>query len=128
MGAGGVVGSIVDLPEDEDVPPERGAERARAHRASHEGRVKGFNGVLDTGCFLVEVKGLIDLGHWTDTEDVDDGSKAEPQEPGSCASMRCDGLLGPGLVFGLGLVLADGLYHDWSLRLSGVFAKGIWER
>jgi hypothetical protein len=38
-----------------------------------------------------------------------------------------NGLLGLGLVFGPGTVLADGLYvHDLSLRLSEVFGKGIW--
>jgi len=102
-----------DLPEGEEIPVQRFAQRRKAVPAEDHGGVDNVKDVLDGGCVLGDVKRPVELGRGTDAEDVDDGGDKEPEKPAFYAAVGRNGLLGLGLVFGPGLVLADGRgVHD----------------
>ena len=126
LACGGALLVFSEFPDAEEVPLQRVLERRRVPGAPNYGRINSCKHVIDGTCFSGEVKSLLHLGRGTYADDVDDRGHEEAQRPGSYAAVGRNGLLGLKVVFGLGLVLANGLYvHDWSLRLSGVFAKGI---
>lgn len=101
-------GSLADLPECKEIPLQGARSGSRAACGRDHGRVDNLKDVIEARSLLGNVKGLIQLGHGTDTEDVDGGGYEEPERPGPYASVRWDGLLGLGLIFRPGLVLADG--------------------
>ena len=116
----------MDLPHVK-VPADHAVYRGQTLVGQRYWVIDDSKGVIDSGCFLLEVEELRELGCRTDAEDVQKGQCEEQERPGPSASRHVSSLCWLCLV----LVLVDGrrvhegeLFRvDRDIRRQGVTSK-----